>query len=113
MADPSRSLPERRRYPRAVVGIPVEAVRRDLPQTDMNRVVGLHVTDLSPRGAGAVVHRPLPKAEDVTLFFPPMGSHEAADARGYVVRCDERQDHWHVGIAFEDPLPQNQRIPAG
>jgi len=113
MADASRSLPERRRYPRAVVGIPVEAVRRALPQHDPNRVVGLHVTDLSPAGAGAVVHRPLPRAEDVTLFFPPMGSSEATDARGRVVRCDEQRDHWNVGIAFEDPLPENQRIPAG
>ncbi|MFO8015415.1 MAG: PilZ domain-containing protein [Phycisphaerae bacterium] len=112
MADDSSTRPERRRHPRSVVGIPVEAVRRDLPPRDPNRVVGLHVTDLSPSGAGAVVYRPLPTEEPVTLFFPPMGSAEARDTRGRVVRCEGRRDHWQVGIAFEDPLPDVERIPA-
>jgi hypothetical protein len=112
MADNPSSRPERRRHPRAVVGIPVEAVRREVPQRDPNRVVGLHVTDLSPNGAGAVVHRPLPREERLTLFFPPMGASEATDTRGRIVRCEGRQDHWQVGIAFEQPLQDVQRIPA-
>lgn len=111
MADRTHSRPERRRHRRAVVGIPVEAVRRGLPPHDPNRVVGLHVTDLSRSGAGAVLHRPLPPAEHITLFFPPMGSAEAEDRRARVVRCEDQADHWEVGIVFEEPLPERPQIP--
>ncbi len=110
MADESRTPPERRRHPRAVVGIPVEAVRRGLPQDDPNRVVGLHVTDVSRGGAGAVVHRPLPRAERLTLFFPPIGPAEADDTPGRVVRCENREDHWKVGIVFESSGPDEHRF---
>jgi len=112
MASDRTARPERRRHPRAVVGIPVEVVRRELPQEDPNRVVCLHVTDLSRTGAGAVVYRPLPNEDRVTLFFPPLGSSEASDTRGHVVRCEGRDDHWEVGIRFEAPLPDEKRIAA-
>jgi len=90
----------------------VEAVRRELPQHNPQRVVGLRVTDLSRGGAGAVVHRPLPPADRVTLFFPPMGSAQAADTPGRVVRCESRGGHWAVGILFEMPLPEEKKIAA-
>ena len=90
----------------------MEAVRRELPQHDPQRVVGLHVTDLSRDGAGAIVHRPLPPADRVTLFFPPLGSAQPTDTPGRVVRCEARDDHWAVGILFETPLPEEERISA-
>ncbi len=92
---------ERRRHPRSVVGMPVEAVRPHLPQGHPDRVMGLRITDVSRGGAGAMAHRPLPPAEPLTLFLPPLGSDRGRDARGRVVRCEDCQDHWTIGIAFE------------
>jgi len=113
---PSRS--ERRRHPRSVVGIPVELVLRNLPEQHPNRVMGLRVTDLSRGGAKAVSHCPLPRAEPVTLFFPPRGPSRGEDASGRIVRCEERENRWEVGIAFEAPgegtapAGEGERIPA-
>jgi len=112
MVTSRRSRKERRQHPRSVVGIPVEMVRRNLPEQDPNRVMGLHVTDLSRGGARAVSHRPLPRAEPVTMFFPPLGSARGEDTVGQIVRCDACGTCWEVGIAFETPSADDTRIPA-
>jgi len=86
------------------VGIPVQAVLRNLAPDDPGRVVGLHVRDLSPAGAGAVAQRALPRRQPLVLFFPPLGAGRGDDTVGQVVRCEECGDHWSVGIAFEEVL---------
>jgi hypothetical protein len=103
---------ERRQHPRSVLGMPVEAIRRHLPECHPERVVGLHVTNLSRGGVRAESHRPLPPAEPITLFLPPLGPDHGQDTRGRVVRCDAAGDRWAIGIAFEEPLPEGQGISA-
>jgi len=107
-----KDRPERRRHRRSVVGIPVQAVLRDVPPEDPNHVVGLHVHDLSPAGAGAVAQRALPERQPLVLFFPPLGPGRGDDTRGQVVRCEECGDHWSVGIAFEEVPGETEAISA-
>ncbi|MBL7140050.1 MAG: PilZ domain-containing protein [Planctomycetes bacterium] len=112
MTSDRKNRPERRRYPRSVVGIPVQAVLRNLPPEDPDRVVGLHVRDLSPAGAGAVAQRALLQRQPLVLFFPPLGAGRGDDTPGQVVRCEECGDHWSVGIAFEEVLSESEPISA-
>jgi len=103
---------ERRRYPRSVVGIPVQAILPDVPPADPNRVVGLHVHNLSPAGAGAVAQRALPERQPLILFFPPLGPGRGDDTPAVVVRCEGSGNRWSVGIAFEQPRSETEAISA-
>lgn len=105
--------PERRRYQRCVVGIPVQAVRPDAPQDDPRRVIGLHILDLSRGGAGAASQEALEQDQALILLFPPVGSGKGRDTPGQVVRCDGRGSHYAVGIAFEEPWPEYEEIRVG
>ena len=101
---------ERRRYPRCIVGMPVQAVRADTPQDDPRRMVGLHVLDLSRGGVGAASQEAIKPAQPLVLFFPPVGPGRGRDTPGMVVRCQERGTHYAVGIAFEEPWSEHEDV---
>lgn len=96
---------ERRRFRRSELGMPVTAVRPHANENDPRRIVGLHVLNLSRGGLRAVTCEALDKQEEVVLFLPPLGTQMGRDATGQVVRCIARSDHYELGIAFRDPLP--------
>lgn len=104
--------PDRRKFRRSVVGIPVQGVLHGAAPDDCHRVVGFHVLSLSRGGAGVVSQEALVPAQPLTLFFPPVGSGKGCDTRGQVVRCDDLGNHYSVGIAFEEPWPDPDEIPA-
>lgn len=88
--------------------MPVEAVRRDKPEQDPRRIVGLHVLNVSRGGMGVTSQEALPPDERVVVFLPPLGPAGGQDAVGQVVRCDDVGDYYSVGIVFEEPLPEPQ-----
>lgn len=97
---------DRRQFSRSVVGMPLQAVLRDAPQDHPNRVVGLHVLNLSRGGVGVASQAALPPSQPLILFFPPVGPGKGRDTVGQVVRCDACGDHYAIGIAFEEPWPE-------
>jgi hypothetical protein len=99
---------ERRRFRRSVVGIPVHAVRREAPQNDPSRLVGLHVLNVSRGGVGAISQESLSHREPLTLLFPPLGPGRGQDTVAKVIRCDRTSDGYAVGIAFEEPWPERE-----
>jgi len=103
---------DRRKFRRAVIGIPVQAVLGDAVPGDPRRIVGLHVLNVSRGGVSATSQEALVPSQTLTLFFPPVGSGKGRDTRGQVVRCDDLGDHYSVGIAFEDPWPDPDEISA-
>ena len=103
---------DRRKFKRAVIGIPVQAVLRDALPEDSRRVVGLHVLDVSRGGARVASQQALTPAQPLTLFFPPVGPGKGRDTRGQVVRCDDLGDRYGVGIVFEEPWPDPDEISA-
>ncbi len=104
--------PDRRKFKRSVVGIPVQGVLHGAASEAARRVVGFHVLSLSRGGVGVVSQEALVPAQPLTLFFPPVGSGKGRDTRGQVVRCDDLGNHYSVGIAFEEPWPDPDEIPA-
>lgn len=113
MSDTSSVQPERRRFHRAELGMPVTAVRPSASESDPRRVIGLHVLNLSRGGLRAVTREVLDKQEELVLFLPPLGAQMGQDTTGQVVRCVPRSDHYELGIAFRDPLPENDRAAGG
>ncbi len=105
MAPDGTGRPERRQYDRAVLEVPATAVRRDTPLDHPRRVVGLRVLNVSRGGVGAMASTALAKDEPVVVFFPPMGPTRGHDAHGQVVRCDQVDCLYHVGIVFDEPWP--------
>ncbi len=99
---------DRRQFPRAQLRLPVTVVRRNVPLEAQNRVLRLKVLDVSRGGVGAVSSEALETSEPVVVFFPPMGARRGRDTRGDVVRCQEAQDAYRVGIAFSDPWPEHE-----
>jgi len=103
---------DRRKFRRSVVGIPVQAVLRDALPDDSDRVVGLHVLNVSRGGASVASQEALVPAQPLTLFFPPVGPGKGRDARGQVVRCDDLGTCYSVGIVFEEPWAEPDEISA-
>jgi PilZ domain len=103
MSDETRGGLDRRRFQRSVVGMPVQAIRPINPPEDPTRVIGLHVLNVSRGGVGAISQANLASEEPVVLFFPPLGPGRGRDTRGQVVRCEQCDDHYAVGIAFDEP----------
>ena len=113
MSEPSSTQGERRHFRRAVVGMPVTAVRRSTSPGDPRRVLGLHVFDLSRNGVGAFCPEPLEAEEPLVLFFPPVGSGGGRDTQASVVRCGSRLEQYTVGIRFDEPWPEHEGPPRG
>ena len=90
--------------------MPVQAVRRSAPENDPRRFLGLHIRDMSRGGIGAVSQEMLSASESLVLFFPPLGPGRGRDAQCQVVRCIQRDDHFAVGIAFEEPWPEREDV---
>jgi len=90
--------------------MPVTAVRPQAHNGDPRRIVGLHVLNLSRGGLRAVACDLLDKHEELILFLPPMGTQGGHDATGRVVRCVPRSNHYELGIAFHDPLPEGEAV---
>jgi hypothetical protein len=88
--------------------MPVQAVLRQHPPEDPHRTIGLHVLNVSRGGVGAITQQNLPSQEPLTLFFPPLGPGRGRDAQGQVVRCEPCDDHFAVGIVFEEPWPEHE-----
>jgi hypothetical protein len=103
---------ERRQFRRSIVGMPVQAVRRQTPQDDPRRLIGLHVMNVSRGGVGAITQQPMDVQEPVLLFFPPLGPGRGRDMTGEVVRCDACEGHFALGIRFEEPWPEHEEIRA-
>jgi len=103
-------LQERRRFPRSVVEIPIQAVRRRVLTEDPRRLIGLHVLNISRSGVGAMAQEPLEERESLMLFFPPIGSGRGHDTPAEVVRCAISGGRCSVGIAFEQPWPAEGNI---
>ena len=101
---------ERRRFPRSVVEIPIQAVRRRAQPGDPRRLIGLHVLNISRSGVGAMAQEPLEERESLMLFFPPMGSGRGHDTPAEVVHCTASGGRCSVGIAFEQPWPAEGNI---
>jgi hypothetical protein len=87
--------------------MPVQAIRRSVSESDPNRMVGLHVLDVSRGGVGAVCQDPLDQTETLLIFFPPMGAGRGTDVTGRVVHCVRQSDRFSVGIAFDHPWPEH------
>ena len=103
---------ERRRFRRSVVGMPVHAVRRETPQNDPRRLIGLHILNVSRGGVGAISQDALNRREPLTLLFPPLGPGRGRDTVAQVIRCDRAGDCYAVGIAFEEPWPEREDAKA-
>lgn len=103
---------ERRRYRRSVVGIPIHAVRRETTESDPNRLIGLHVLNVSRGGVGAISQDPLQHREPLVLLFPPLGPGRGRDTHAYVIRCDRTGDCYAIGIAFTEPWPEREEAKA-
>jgi hypothetical protein len=86
--------------------MPVQAIRPVNPPEDPTRVIGLHVLNVSRGGIGAISQANLASEEPVVLFFPPLGPGRGRDTPGQVVRCEQCDDHYAVGIAFNEPWPE-------
>jgi hypothetical protein len=109
---PSNPPEERRRHRRSVVGIPIHAVRRQTPENDPRRLIGLHILNVSQGGVGAVSQESLNHHEPLTLLFPPLGPGRGRDTAAQVIRCDRAGDCYAVGIAFEEPWPERDEAKA-
>jgi len=92
--------------------MPLQAVRHSTPQDDPRRIIGLHVMNVSRGGVGAISQEFLPVSEPLTLFFPPLGPGRGRDAPAQVVHCQDRGDHFALGIAFEAPWPEREELRA-
>lgn len=99
---------ERRRHRRSVVGMPIHAVRRGTPETDPRRLIGLHILNVSRGGIAAISQEVLGRREALLLLFPPLGPGRGRDTPGQVVRCDRAGDCYAVGVAFEEPWPEQE-----
>ena len=108
MSQTPSNLKERRRFRRTVVGIPIHAVRHETPQNDPRRLLGLHILNVSLGGVGAVSQESLENREPLTLMFPPLGPGRGQDTVAKVIRCDRAGDGFAVGIAFEEPWPDQE-----
>jgi len=86
--------------------MPIHAVRRDTPENDAQRLVGLHVLNVSRGGVGAVCQESLDRRERLLLLFPPLGPGKGRDTPAEVVRCGRAGNCYAVGIAFEEPWPE-------
>ncbi len=110
MSDSSKSMAgnsekERRRFRRYVVPMHVVAVRREVQSpVEKPRTVGLHVKDISKGGLCGVLGEQVSCDEELMLFIPPQGGRGGRDVCGRVLRCDQIETHYRVGIAFSDPL---------
>ena len=102
------SQQERRKFQRSVVGIPIQAVRQTAPENDPRRFVGLHVLNISRGGVGAITHEQIAEREPLVLFFPPLGPGRGRDERCQVIRCTRKDNHYHVGLAFESPWAERE-----
>jgi len=103
--------PQRRQFPRAVLEVPVTAVRQGTAVGDYRHVVSLHVLNVSRGGLGAVASEPLEEREPLVIFFPPIGARKGRDTAGRVVRCVEQEaDKFAVGIAFDKPWPEREFV---
>lgn len=94
------------------MGIPVHAVRREAPQSDPHRLVGLHILNVSQGGVGAVSQDALDHREPLLLLFPPLGPGRGRDTAAKVLRCQRTGDGYAVGIAFEEPWPEREEAKA-
>lgn len=103
---------ERRRYRRSVIGIPIHAVRRETPENDPRRLVGLHILNVSRGGVGAISQEALQRREPLVLLFPPLGPGRGQDTLAQVIRCDRAGDCYAVGIAFTEPWPEREEAKA-
>ena len=97
---------ERRKWPRSILQMPVEAVRTRLPQAETARVINLHLRNVSRGGIGGMSPVRLEPAENITVFFPPIGSSPGRDVSARVVRCDQAHDLYHIGLAFHENLDE-------
>jgi hypothetical protein len=103
---------ERRRYRRSVIGIPIHAVRRDTPENDPSRLIGLHILNVSRGGVGAITQDPLRHREPLVLLFPPLGPGRGRDTDAQVLRCDRAGNCYAVGIAFTEPWSEREEAKA-
>ncbi len=104
---------DRRQFPRARLELPVTVVRQDTPLDSRDRVVRMHVLDVSRGGLLAASAEALDAREPVVVFFPPMGPRRGRDTHGRVVRCHEIQDKYRVGIEFHEPWPEHEAVRPG
>jgi len=71
---------------------------------DDHRICSLDLRDQSDTGLGAVADVPVPVGRTVTVFFPPHGPERGFDMIGTVVRCQQQDDHYSIGISLAQRL---------
>ena len=103
---------DRRRHRRAVLGMPIQAVRRYVPPEDPSHVVSLHILNVCSGGVGAICHQELAPSQPLVLFFPPLGPGKGRDTVAQVVRCECCGSHYALGIAFDAPWPEPEEVAA-
>ncbi|MDP6379880.1 MAG: PilZ domain-containing protein [Phycisphaerae bacterium] len=96
----------RRKWQRRILQMPVEAVRTQREPGEPSRVVNLRLQDVSQGGLGATSPVMLSAGEHITVFFPPIGTQPGRDLLASVVRCEQTQDRFGIGLAFHKNLEE-------
>lgn len=92
---------DRRLAVRRPVSGHVTAVRREQREDGgHNRICALHLVDMSSLGLGAFCQEAIAEGTAITVFFPPHGPDRGFDAYGQVLRCEQVEGRYRVGIQF-------------
>lgn len=98
-----RTDPERRRYRRLPAAMEATAVCFNRISPPGGRaVVQVNVVDISEGGLGGTIGELLAPPEEVVLYLPPTGGRGGRHVRGSVVRCEQVDRGYRIGVAFSD-----------
>lgn len=102
----SDSIPfERRTLPRRSVSGQVTALcTRPRDKERPNKICSLKLIDLSDLGLGALSQDRLEVGNRITVFLPPHGAEAGTDLYGEIVRCNETEGMFDVGIRLHSNI---------
>lgn len=63
-----------------------------------NKIAGFHLRDRSETGMGLLSQEPVESGHRITVFLPPHGAEPGEDLTGKVVRCDQADGGYWVGV---------------
>ena len=93
---------ERRRAPRRTVGGRVTTVADSTDST--RRIASLQLLNISDTGIGAISQDPVHIGSTIAVFFPPHGAEQGFDLYGTVVRCQQTDQGYRIGIMLRQAM---------
>ncbi|MBB6428431.1 PilZ domain-containing protein [Algisphaera agarilytica] len=99
---------EQRREPRHKLYARVTALAEnpvdDRDDRSPGQICSLELTDQSASGLGAWSIEPVAIGARVTVFFPAHGSEPGFNSVGRVVRCNQREGGYSIGLLLESQM---------